>query len=650
VVPYPLEFYFLGFFILSFFYFATRWVLSGYGAGNYPGPWLPFRMVPAVLAVVSFGAAQPSLLGFTLGQSFLPPFFYNYSNLLLAVGLLLICYAYYRSPTPQANVYINILSTIFALSLLVGDLYKNGLSLKYPFSSLENLVFYSLIFMGFFFLFQLFLVLLFSSVTRGRVLQWMFPPKTSMLSVSSPVKQFFWTFFWLSLAWSPYLFVFYPGILSWDPTLQLRQFFGEPNMNSQAVDLVDPEYPITNHHPYLHTFIIGNLTRFGIHFGSFNLGLFSYTLLQFFSFTATLSYGLSYLRILGVNAKVLRFYFLALALFPVFPYYAVTPFKDAMFTCAFIFFVIFLHQLSLFKYTRLLGSSPIIPLFASSFFLMLLRHNGILIVVMSLVGAWFVFSKHRLALGSVLVSLLAVFIFFNGVLLPYVKVSPGPSREKYSLPLQQTARYVKLHPELLSQDEYDGINKVLPFDKLAELYDPELSDPVKATFNSRASGADLANYFRVWAIGLSKAPIVYLDATLNNTYAYFYFLEVPWVVISKPQDLIQKLGYEYTFPNPSVGVTKILRFYARIFVHIPILGLLVNGAFILWLVLGLFFYLLYIKHLHSLVYFLPYFGLFFFFLISPANGHYRYFLPMVASYPFLYFIVLYNVSKFSLKA
>ena len=49
----------------------------------------------------------------------------------------------------------------------------------------------------------------------------------------------------------------------------------------------------------------------------------------------------------------------------------------------------------------------------------------------------------------------------------------------FSLPFQQTARYVKNTGDEISEEEREIIAKVLDYDSLAEIYEPMTADPVK---------------------------------------------------------------------------------------------------------------------------------------------------------------------------
>ncbi len=65
---------------------------------------------------------------------------------------------------------------------------------------------------------------------------------------------------------------------------------------------------------------------------------------------------------------------------------------------------------------------------------------------------------------------------------PRLYIGNFPSRVFFSIPMQQTARYLKEYPDDVTKEEAKAIDGVMKYDEIADLYNPELSDPVKATY------------------------------------------------------------------------------------------------------------------------------------------------------------------------
>ena len=63
----------------------------------------------------------------------------------------------------------------------------------------------------------------------------------------------------------------------------------------------------------------------------------------------------------------------------------------------------------------------------------------------------------------------------------------------------------------------------MKYDEIADLYNPELSDPVKATYRGgHITMAKLKRYFNAWFSMFLRHPGVYIEATLHNSYGYYY--------------------------------------------------------------------------------------------------------------------------------
>jgi hypothetical protein len=68
----------------------------------------------------------------------------------------------------------------------------------------------------------------------------------------------------------------------------------------------------------------------------------------------------------------------------------------------------------------------------------------------------------------------------------------------FSVPFQQTAALVYHKEEVIEEEDKLIIGKILDYDGLKENYNPELSDPVKNTYNKYATDEDMKEYFGVW--------------------------------------------------------------------------------------------------------------------------------------------------------
>ena len=167
---------------------------------------------------------------------------------------------------------------------------------------------------------------------------------------------------------------------------------------------------------------------------------------------------------------------------------------------------------------------------------------------------------------------------------------------------------------------------------LASRYDPELSDPVKNKYNKYTTPEELKKYFKTWFKDLTKDPVLYVDATVNNIYGYFYPFKTNWYIYYKFDDRIVKDGFKYHY-NSLDKSREILSGFGLIYPYIPVIGLISNIGFNTWILFLLVTYLIYKKNKKGIVYLLPSVATILICVASPANTYFRYAMPYIFSMP-----------------
>ena len=97
--------------------------------------------------------------------------------------------------------------------------------------------------------------------------------------------------------------------------------------------LLDPNVYITNHHPVLHTVLLGGLAKIGNLMGNVNIGIFIYSIIQIVIVVFTLALTIYYMRKLKTPSIIRIITLIIYALVPVFPLYAMSVVKDVIFNC-----------------------------------------------------------------------------------------------------------------------------------------------------------------------------------------------------------------------------------------------------------------------------------------------------------------------------
>ena len=153
------------------------------------------------------------------------------------------------------------------------------------------------------------------------------------------------------------------------------------------------------------------------------------------------------------------------------------------------------------------------------------------------------------------------------------------------------------NPERVTDEDRAIVDKVLDADAIAGLYDPIISDPVKATYRIDATSEDLAAFLGLWARWLAEDPACYLTATAANYYGYFYpGSSLNW---SYPSSFSRRamantattltysdIGSYFDFApagNPlSVALDAACSLYRAAFQYLPVLTLTMQAALYDW--------------------------------------------------------------------
>ena len=521
---------------------------------------------------------------------------------------------------------ITILSLLFSFFMVFGYSFLMTNSLDLINKNLFYIVISIISFIIYFILFNLLLKYIYYRLDNRKDKD----TKIGKLFTKFEEHPFIFSLIFILICWLPYIISFFPAILSPDPSFQIQQFFGIPNKYSTYSVMLDESVLITNHHPVIHTLLLGGCVKIGTLFNSTNLGLFIYSIIQIAILSSTLAFTLCYLKKIKVNFKLRRNILLIYALVPVFPFYAMSAVKDVIFGSLIILYIILLNEL--IKKDSLNIKEMIIYILLMVF-VILFRNNGIYVILLSFSFLFFN-KKIRKKLLILFIIPVIFYVSYSKVILPYFKITPGSIRETLSIPFQQTARYVRDNGLDLTEKEKNYIDKVLDISDISSRYNPNLADPVKNKFNKYSTNKDLLNYFETWFECLLKHPDTYIEATMNNTYGYFYPIKTNWYLYNKYDTRIVKVGFNYHYNSLDTSRT-VLSYYGFIFPYIPILGLIVNIGFNTWLMFIMLGYIIYRKKYKDMVYLLPGLILILVCVASPANTYFRYALPYIFGMPLM---------------
>lgn len=483
----------------------------------------------------------------------------------------------------------------------------------------------------------------------------------------------------LALCWLPVLIGYAPALFMWDTNTQILQWFGLPNHISSSVDLLDSSVLLTQHHPPLHTALVGLCVQAGISLaGSENLGIFIYAVLQWAVDILAISWAFRIAQIVGAP-RAPRFVALGfIALVPAYSNYSVLVTKDVLFASALLLFAIELVYLvfcaASFDGRIAFSRRHAVLLVAGALGAALLRSGMVVAVAGGALAATLLLwrMQRRLAREGLrpvsarsllrvpliaLALVIAVNLLLARVVYPALAITPSSKREALSIPMQQVARFVRDRPDAVQSEDLRAIDRVLDAPSLVRLYDPSKSGPVKATYKEQASSDDLSAFWQTWARLFARDPGCFISATAANYYGYFYPAHaMSWSYTSYFSSLVMantetNLIYSdiasyfsfHQLDHPFVrALDGLCSGYRLLFQRLPFLTLTMQAALYDWALVLLTAYAVRRRRSHAAVFLAPAWIVLLIALVGPCNAttYFRYAYPVALLVPFLALITM----------
>lgn len=403
------------------------------------------------------------------------------------------------------------------------------------------------------------------------------------LKTSFPSTRVHWgaIFVFLVICYTITFLAVFPGFFSYDATMAYLQVYrGE----------------LTSQHPWIHTLLLGYICEFSMsHLGHANIGIALYIYTQMLFVAGCFTYTLYSIKKRTKHNSTVFFSLLFYALFPTIHMFVLCSAKDTIFTAAMLILIILLRNM-FEDAEHFFHSKPnciAFVLFAFAF--MILRKNAIYAMVAFTPIFLFFLKRHRRK-GFFLLAL--AFLLFCLYEIPLTRVvgikNIGP-QESLSVPSQQLARAYNEDIGLFTDEEIRSIENFYPPENL-ETYLPKLADNTKGVLNREYFESHIGEYFRLWgSIGL-KAPEIYLNSFLINTYGFWY----PFASLDgykgyagmKGTKLENAEVYYFAYETETPGERKSLipaldSFYfwistTNLHHKIPVLSLLFSPGFLFW--------------------------------------------------------------------
>lgn len=282
----------------------------------------------------------------------------------------------------------------------------------------------------------------------------------------------------------------------------------------------------------------------------------------------------------------------------------------------------------------------------------LLWNNGFFIILLSLLWLLcFTPSSRRAWISFPIIACIICIPLLNLALVVGANAVPGSLRELLSVPLQQTARYVLCYDSEMPNEDRAAIDAVVPYEGL-DRYNPNNADLIKNQYREDAGA--LPGYIGAWLRGGLQHPGVYVEATVLNTYGYWYLESTPsyplifaeysqdppdrYLGREGVQSITHQYDWSYLFPVETRAAA--LRAIALLR-SIPLVSLFCQPAIYTWLLIFCFGFLAYAGRAKWMLAFMGCAVLLLTAVAGPVNGYFRYVLGMAACTPLMLWAAFY---------
>lgn len=564
---------------------------------------------------------------------------YTTESIIIIAALSILYYLVWKYE-PELSWSAVILSAIFAFFQVFGMSFKATASWELIFGCGRNFVkaFVSFVGHGILFYFAICGVyILFRKISfikeDVKTTSWFTDNKKSLFAVAGLIL----------LMWLPYFIAAFPGLTNYDFFDMLNTFYGRDTTSLRVVIPIDPSVTLNNNNPVLQILMAVSFMKIGNFLGSPYIGLFLFVSIQAILFAFVLSYAIRFLARKNINKRIRIILLLMYGLIPIHANFAYATLKDTNFSFVTLLYLLLLIDLVLDPEKFVQNKWNLVKMGLTALLMMFLRNNGLYIIAISAVILLIAYRKYIKKLLAPMIVPVILFMLVTNVVYPALKISPGSSAEAYSIPFQQIARLVKEHGDDLPKEDVDKISAVLEYSKLAQVYKPELSDPVKVRYNIHRTDEEFKAFIEVWFKYLLKYPGLYVQATMSNCYGYFYPEAQNWIAYTTIAPTGEDYGLTTLESLDTIrGEMTQLSYVVRSF---PGIGLLVSIGFYVWCLFCITAVLIRYKDKKKILMFVPMFVLLLTAIAGPANTMMRYVYPIIISTPIFVVMTGYIVSK-----
>ncbi len=313
----------------------------------------------------------------------------------------------------------------------------------------------------------------------------------------------------LLVSWLPYLLSFAPGSVLDDSLASIT-----PWTNGT---------PLTNHHPVVYSLLVGGFVSLSkILPISLNATVFCYAMVQSVCLAGTLAALFYRLQRAGVRRWVLAAGIGYVVIVPYFPAYAITLWKDPLYSCALLWLSMLLFD-AVWKEGVLSDRAWQIKWFLALLGTAFLRNNGAFCLLF-MAAALLLSGQRKRFFYTACMTVIVALLFFTvqHTVYPLCHIADTEYTEKIGIPLQQLAATVAYEGKT-GEEEREFLFKIMPEQEWKARYAPCLADKIKWTdgANMEYISQNKRSFWKVWGNLLLKNPAIYLRAYGMDTFGFW---------------------------------------------------------------------------------------------------------------------------------
>lgn len=328
---------------------------------------------------------------------------------------------------------------------------------------------------------------------------------------------FIGSFILIMLLWLPYLPSYWPGGIYSDTV--------------DSIDMALYKKPLDNHNPILYTLIWrGMFWVTGAFSGKGEYGgLKLFTVVQTVVLALALSHFIYRCYKWGIHKAFVLLCLFSFGLFPLYPFYGISMWKDTLFSLAVFLFSVFLY--SVLSDTEDLSPKQILIYCAMTFFIIFLRNNGIYVAIFYSASITVILlclkrKKAAVKIGITSAILLIISGVIQGPIFDRCGYNVSRSTESLGIPLQQAA-YIISTDGIVTEEDMGIIECLMPIERWKELYNPIVADTIKFSpeFDHAYMEVNTGEFFKMYLHLVSHNPVKAVKAYMLCTLGFWDVFE-----------------------------------------------------------------------------------------------------------------------------